>query len=95
MLEVSTSQVGNVSVVTTENEGISLDHWAERATNTIVSVGSQSHPVIQEQAKAFKDQVFHVVRHYMQEAGNSSRTDLIAECEQGGYQEIAQILRKM
>ena len=84
-----------MSVVTTQNEGISLDHWAERATNTIVSVGSQSHPVIQEQAKAFKDQVFHVVRHYMQEAVNSNKTDLIAECEQGGYQEIAQILRKM
>ena len=73
MLEVSTSQVGNVSVVTTQNEGISLDHWAERATNTIVSVGSQSHPVIQEQAKAFKDQVFHVVRHYMKRQSIATR----------------------
>jgi len=31
----------------------------------------------------------------MQEAVKSNRTDLIAECEQGGYQDIAEILRKI
>jgi|TARA_Y200000002_G_C22429005_1_gene557156 hypothetical protein len=95
MLEVSTSQAGNVNVIATQNEGLSLDHWAERATNTIVSVGSQSHPVIQEQANAFKQEVLHVIKHYMSEAVKSSRTDLIAEFEQGGYKDMAEILRKM
>ena len=76
MLEVSTSQAGNVNVIATQNEGLSLDHWAERATNTIASVGSQSHPVIQEQANAFKQEVLNVIKHYMSEAIKSSRTSM-------------------
>ena len=95
MLEFSAAQAGIVSVIATENSGIPLDHWAGRATDTIVSVGSESHPVIREQAEAFKEQVLHVVKHYMQEAVKSNKTDLIAECEQGGYQDIAEILRKI
>tara|TARA_R100000808_G_C2091567_1_gene111787 strand:+ start:357 stop:644 length:288 start_codon:yes stop_codon:yes gene_type:complete len=95
MLEVSTSQAGNVNVIATQNEGLSVDYWAERATNTIVSVGSQSHPVISEQANAFKQEVLHVVKHYMHEAIKSKKTDLVAEFEQGGYQDMAEILRKM
>ena len=35
MIEFSKSEAGNVGVVTTSNGGLSTDHWAERATNTI------------------------------------------------------------
>ncbi len=40
MIEVSTSGVGSVDVVTTNNAGLPVEHWAQRATNTIVSVGA-------------------------------------------------------
>jgi hypothetical protein len=33
-LEFSKSEAGSVSVMTTSNGGLSVDHWAERATNT-------------------------------------------------------------
>jgi len=95
MIEFSKSEVGNVTVVTTNNGGLSTDHWAERATNTIISVGSQSHPAITEQANAFKEEVFHVVKYYMEEAVKSSRTTAIAKLEQSDYFDMAEILRKM
>ena len=82
-------------MVTTSNGGLSTDHWAERATNTIVSVGSQSHPAIAEQANAFKEDVFHVVKYYMEQAVKSSKTTTIAELEQSDYFDMAEILRKM
>ena len=95
MIEFSEAETGGVSVTATTNGGLSTDHWAERATNTIISVGSQSHPAITEQANAFKAEVFHVVRYYMEEAVKSSKTTAIAELEQADYFDMAEILRKM
>jgi len=95
MFGLSVSEVGLVTVATTSNKGLSIDHWANRATDTIISVGNQSHPEITEQAKAYKEQINHVIKHYMQEAINSSKTDLIAELLANGYEENAEILRKM
>ena len=95
MIEFSKSEAGNVTVVTTNNTGLSIDYWAERATNTIVSVGSQSHPAITEQANAFKAEVFRTIKYYMEEAVKSSKTTAIAELEQSDYFDMAEILRKM
>ncbi len=95
MIEFSNSQAGTVSVVTTDNVGLSVDYWAERAANTIISVGSQSHPLIAEQAKAFREDVLRTVKYYMEEAIKSDKTSRIAELEQADHIEMAEILRKM
>lgn len=87
--------VGSVSVQTTEDGGLSVDHWADRATNTIVSVGRNSHPLVAEQAEAFKGDVRNVVRYYMAQAVESSKSSLIAELVFAGETELAEILRKM
>ena len=95
MIEFSESEAGSVQVITTNNAGLSVDHWAERATNTIISVGSQSHPLIAEQAKAFKEDVFRTIKYYMEEAIKSDNTSRIAELEQANHLDMAEILRKM
>ena len=95
MIEFSEAETGGVSVTTTTNGGLSTDHWAERATNTIVSVGAKSHPLIMEQANAFKKDVFQVIKYYMEEAVKSDKTSKIAELEQADHSDMAEILRKM
>ena len=37
MLNVGFSEVGDVSVVTSSHSGLSVDHWADRATDKIIS----------------------------------------------------------
>ena len=54
MFEMSVGNVGSVNVITTSNGGLSVEHWADRATSTIISVGDKSHPLISEQAEVFK-----------------------------------------
>ena len=95
MIEFSETEAGSVQVITTNNAGLSVDHWAERETNTIISVGSQSHPLIAEQAKAFKEDVFRTIKYYMEEAIKSDNTSRIAELEQADHLDMAEILRKM
>ena len=95
MFEVGVSSVGAGNVVTTNNIGLSVDHWAERVTNTIVSVADNSHPLIKEQAEAFKAQVLHASKYYMGEAIKSDRTTLIAQLESNGHKDMADILRRL
>jgi hypothetical protein len=95
MFEISVAQAGTVDVVTTTNGGLSVDHWADRATEKIISVGDKNHPEIVEQAKFYRDNIRYVIKVYMEEAIKSSRTDIIAELERNGYEDVASILRKM
>ena len=88
-------ELGTVSVATTDHGGHSPDYWAERVTNRIVSVGGNCHPVIAEQAEAFKEMVQTLVCLYMKEAIKSDRTTLIAELEKQGQPEMADILRRL
>ena len=78
-----------------DHRGHTADYWAEQATRRIVSVGGNCHPVIAEQAEAFKEMVQTLVCLYMKEAIKSDRTTLIAELEKQGQPEMANILRRL
>ena len=88
-------EIGTVSVATTDHGGHTDDYWAAQATRRIVSVGGNCHPVIAEQAEAFKEMVQTLVCLYMKEAIKSDRTTLIAELEKQGQPEMANILRRL
>jgi|TARA_R110002020_G_scaffold11095_3_gene42146 hypothetical protein len=87
--------VGAFDVVTTSNKGHDVEFWAETATNRIVSVGNESHPVIAQQAEAFKQSVLNCVTYYMKEALKSDRTTLCGELEKQGQSEMAEIIRRL
>ena len=76
-------------------KGHSPDFWAKSASDRIISVGNKSHPLIAQQAEAFKESVQQIVLFYLQEAIKSDRTTLIAELELQGQQEMANILRRL
>ena len=88
-------EVGNVVVTTTENKGHSIEFWADSAADRIVSVGGNCHPLIAQQAEAFKEDVRNVVAFYLAEAVKSDRTTLIAELENQGHRDMADILRRL
>ena len=95
MAGFSSFEVGAVSVATTENMGHDPDFWAEQATKRIVSIGGNCHPIIAQQAEAFRDAVLEQISYYMKEAIKSDRTTLIAELEKQGQQEMANIIRRL
>ena len=88
-------EVGTVSVATTQNIGHDPDFWAETATERIINIGGNCHPLIAQQAEAFKRDVLQTISYYMKEAIKSDRTTLIAELEKQGQQEMADILRRL
>ena len=88
-------EVGQVFVTTTEQKGHNPDLWAQSASDRIINVGNNAHPLIAQQAKAFKEDVQKIVLFHIQEAIKSDRTTLIAELERQGQQEMANIIRRL
>jgi hypothetical protein len=58
-------------------------------------VGGNCHPVIAEQAEAFKEAVKDTALYYIQAAIKSDRTTLIGELEKQGQSEMANIIRRL
>ena len=95
LFEASTLEVGSVLVSTTQDKGHDPEFWAKAAADRIVSVGGNCHPLIAQQAEAFKQSVEKTVEFYIQEAIKSDRTTLIAELERQGHADMANIIRSL
>ena len=94
MSNAGTVELGVFRVETTNHRGFTPEEIAERALDKILFVGTQSHPVIREQAEAFRDQIRHVLIHYMREAAMSERTTLANKFRSAGRPELIDLLNQ-
>ena len=83
---------GNVTVMSTSGRGFTPEELAEMALDKIVYVGSKSHPVIREQAEAFKNNLRVVLLQYLQQAVRSDRTTIANRLREAGHPELTIIL---
>lgn len=81
-----------ITVATTSGRGFTPEEIAERALDKIISVGSQSHPVIRDQAEAFRAQIKQVLIFYLNEAVKSHNVTLANKLTNAGYSELTSIL---
>ena len=81
-----------VSVLTTQNRGWDAEELAQRAVDKIIFVGDQSHPAVQAQARAFKEQVKHVVAFYLKEAVEQDRATIAQRLREAGHPELVHLL---
>lgn len=87
-------EFGDVKVMTTANRGFTPEEVADRALNKIISVGDSSHPLIRDQAHAFREHIRGVLVYYMREAIKSDRTTLMLKLQELGHPEIAKLLNQ-
>lgn len=87
--------VGPFIVKTTHERGFTVEEIAEDLLNKLIFISGESHPVIREQAIAFKDQIRPVIIHYMKQAVRSDRTTLAAQLSKEGHTYMAEIIRKL
>jgi hypothetical protein len=81
-----------VQVMATQGRGFTPEEMADRALDKIISVGSNSHPAIQEQAQAYREQIRKVLIFYMKEAVRTHNVTLANKFKQAGYPELIKIL---
>lgn len=68
--------LGNVTVMTSNNGGHSIDDISELLLRRIISVADTAPPAIKAQAVQFQESLRILIRHYMAEAVRSDRATL-------------------
>ncbi len=87
--------LGEVKVYTANHRGFTPEEIAERAIDKVIYVGDKSHPLIAEQARAFREQIKKVLIFYLAEAQQSERTTICAKLSLQGYEELANLIRSL
>jgi hypothetical protein len=84
-----------VGVHTTQDRGHTPEEVAQRCVDRIISIGDETHPLIRDQARAFKEQMVKLVAHYMREAIKSDRTTVYNELKNAGQPQLAELIRRL
>tara|TARA_R100001594_G_C4005989_1_gene255872 strand:+ start:509 stop:805 length:297 start_codon:yes stop_codon:yes gene_type:complete len=84
-----------VGVRTTEKRGFTPEELAEQCTQKIISVSEQTHPAIQDQAKAFASHIEKIVTLYMKQAISSDRTSVYNAIKDAGHPNLAELIRRL
>ena len=85
-------EVGMVKVGTISGRGFTPEEIAEQALDKIISIGNNSHPVIQAQAEAFRTEIRGVLVSYLRQAVASHNTTLTNRFLDAGHPELVKLL---
>lgn len=85
---------GSVIIQSTENRGFTPEEIANRALDKIMYVGKDAHPLIRDQAEAFRENIRHVLVFYLKEAVKSDRTTLANRLREAGHPELIKLLNE-
>ena len=81
-----------VQVFTKDHGGFTSEELAERALDKIIQVGDQSHPLVRDQALAFRNHIRGVLVFYMNEAVKFDRVTLAHKLRESGHPELIHLL---
>ena len=85
-------EVGMVKVGAMSGRGFTPEEIAEQALDQIISIGNNSHPVIQAQAEAFRTEIRGVLVSYLRQAVASHNTTLTNRFRDAGHPELVKLL---
>ncbi len=96
MFSVDTeTTMGQVTVQTTNNKGLSPEYWTDRIMERLIAVSDNADPMVKAQAEAFKQNIQAVVLLYMKQAISSDRATVAGLLEKQGHKDMAEIIRRL
>ena len=88
------SEIGLIQVATVDYRGFTPEELADRALDKIIQIGDQSHPVIRDQAVAFREHIRGILVFYMNEAVKFDRVTLAYKLREAGHPELIKLLEE-
>lgn len=93
MIQVQgTSALEGIRVETVDHRGFNPEELAERAVDKIIQVGDKSHPLVREQAVAFRNHIRAVIAFYLNEAVKFDRVTIANRMREAGHPELIKLL---
>ena len=95
MFDLGTGDAGFVSIVTSDNGGLSNDQIADMAAEKIMYISAEAPEPIRLQAEAFKDKVRNLVQYYVELARKEERATICAKVREAGQLELAKAIGRL
>jgi hypothetical protein len=86
------SEIGLIQVATVDYRGFTPEELADRAVDKIIQIGDQSHPVIRDQAVAFREHIRGILVFYMNEVVKFDRVTIAQKLKDSGHAELINLL---
>ena len=88
-------ETGFVTVVASNNGGLSADQISDMATNKIIAVSETAPEPIRQQAQAFSDNVRNVVHYHIELARKEERATIAHKLREAGHPDLADAIRRL
>jgi len=88
-------ELGMIEVHTTDEGGHPTEFWAKLCTDRIIQVSDEAPESVQQQVKAYRDNIEKVINNYMQNAIKSDRITINNQLEKADLKEAADLIRKL
>jgi acyl carrier protein phosphodiesterase len=84
--------LGGFTIRSVDGRGFTPEEIAESAVDKIIYVGTDSHPLVREQAQAFKDRIRVLLVAYFKEVVASHNTTVANRLREAGHPELIKLL---
>tara|TARA_R110000796_G_scaffold214805_3_gene330794 strand:+ start:890 stop:1180 length:291 start_codon:yes stop_codon:yes gene_type:complete len=92
---ITSGNVGSITVETQQNRGHPPEFWAEQLTNRICGISENAAPHVRQQAEAYRLAIYNAIIYYIKQAINSERCTMRNLLEQQGHEDLAKILKEI
>ena len=89
---VGGAKIGIATASMVSGRGFTPEELVEHAVTEIISIGNNSHPVLQAQAEAFREDIKNVMLNYLRQAVASHNTTLTNRFTDAGHPELVKLL---
>ena len=95
MFDLSSGSVGSVSVVSSDNGGLSNDQIADMLANKLMYISDEAPEPIRLQAEAFRDRVRNLAQYYIELARKEERASICAKVREAGQHQLADAIGRL
>jgi len=95
VLDLGNAEVGNVSVMTSSEGGLSNEQVVDLVLDKILLVSNNAPPVIKEQALVYKNQIREVLYSYVEFTKRQERATITQTLLKAGHEDLANIIRRL
>ena len=85
----------DVRIHTTENRGHNPEELAQMCVEKLIHISNNAPPAIQEQARAFQNEMRSVITYYIEQGVRSDRTTVYNAILDAGQPKLAELIRRM